>query len=64
MAKSRKRPRVRLRKPVAKPTRVHVPKTAYSRRRDKAAARDVAAEGKEPDEGGSAEAGEVKDNGQ
>jgi len=71
MAKSRKRPRLRLRKPVAKPTRVHVPKTAYSRRRDKAAARDVAAEAGESEPGSgpagpgaAAEAGEVKDNGQ
>ena len=64
MAKSRKRPRLRLRKPVAKPTRVHVPETAYSRRRSKAAARSEAAERREPDEGGDAEAGEVKDTGQ
>lgn len=71
MAKSRKRPSLRLRKPVAKPTRVHVPKTAYSRRRDKAAARDVAAEAGESKPasgparpGADGEAGEVKDNGQ
>lgn len=50
MAAPRKRPRLRLRKPVAKPTRVHVPKTAYSRRRAKAAARAAAAEPAEPDE--------------
>ena len=49
MAKSRKPPRLRLRKPVAKPTRVHVPKTAYSRRRAKAADRSTAAEETEPD---------------
>ncbi|MCI0371517.1 MAG: hypothetical protein L0214_09070 [candidate division NC10 bacterium] len=48
MAKLRKRPRPRLRKPVAKPTRVHVPKTAYSRRRAKAATRSAAAEEIEP----------------
>ena len=64
MAKSRKRPRVRLRKPVAKPTRVHVPKTAYSRRRAKARARAEAAEGKEPKEKENAEAREVKDKGE
>jgi len=71
MPTPRKRPRPRLRKPVAKPTRVHVPKTAYSRRRTKTAARSEAAGGREPDEGsapprpaGDAEAGEVKDNGQ
>jgi PAS domain S-box-containing protein len=49
MATPRKRPRLRLRKPTAKPTRVHVPKTAYSRRRAKAAARAAAAEAAEPD---------------
>jgi PAS domain S-box-containing protein len=49
MATPRKRPRPRLRKPVAKPTRVHVPKTAYSRRRTKAAARSAAADATEPD---------------
>lgn len=64
MAKSPKRPCLRLRKPVAKPTRVHVPETAYSRRRAKARARSEAEEGKEPAEGGDAEAGEVKDNGE
>ena len=51
MATPRKRPRLRLRKPVAKPTRVHVPKTAYTRRRAKARARSEAAEGREPEEG-------------
>jgi hypothetical protein len=71
MATPRKRPRVRLRKPVAKPMRVHVPKTAYSRRRDKAAARDVAAEAGQSEPGSGparpgadAEAGEVKDDGE
>lgn len=51
MATPRKRPRLRLRKPVAKPTRVHVPKTAYSRRQAKAAARSAAADATEPDGG-------------
>ena len=51
MAKARKRPRLRLRKPVAKPTRVHVPKTAYSRRREKAAVRSADADAPEPDAG-------------
>ena len=49
MRTPRKRPSLRLRKPVAKPPRVHVPKTAYSRRRAKAASRSTAAEETEPD---------------
>jgi len=60
MATPRKRPRPRLRKPVAKPTRVHVPKTAYSRRRAKAATRSAAADATEPD-GGSGSARPVVD---
>jgi len=51
MATPRRRPRLRLRKPVAKPTRVHVPKTAYSRRREKGATRSAAADATEPDPG-------------
>lgn len=62
MATPRKRPRLRLRKPVAKPTRVHVPKTTYSRRRAKAAARSAAAEETEPDGEPDPRGGTVRKN--